>query len=79
MKADHAIHVLMYNITIQEFFILSAIDVPAQEGAKLAFSNCLAELNSSIDFSLCLAILMKWKPLKKKLYVPKLSHKKKTN
>ena len=54
MNEDRVIQMLVYDITTQKVFILSAIHAPAQEGAKQVFWNHLAKLNSIFDLPWCL-------------------------
>jgi len=53
-KEDRAIHMLVFDVLIQKFSIISGIYAPAQSGQKDAFWSYLQNLNRVIDTPWCL-------------------------
>jgi len=54
LKEDRAIHMLVFDVVIQKFSIISGIYAPAQPGHKDVFWNHLRNLNAIIDTPWCL-------------------------
>jgi len=54
LKEDRAIDMLVFDVLIQKFIIISGIYAPAQSCHKDAFWNHLRNLNSVIDKPWCL-------------------------
>ena len=54
LKEDRAIHMLVFDVLVQKFSIISGIYGPAQHGHKDVFWNYLRNLNSIIDKPWCL-------------------------
>ena len=54
IKEDRAIHMLVFDILIQKFSIISGIYAPAQQRHKDAFWNRLSNVNNVFDNPWCL-------------------------
>jgi len=54
LKEDRAIHMLVFDIVIQKFSIISGIYAPAQSGHKDVFWNHLRDLHGIVDMPWCL-------------------------
>ena len=53
-KEDRAIHMLVFDVLIQKFSIISGVYAPAQPSHKDVFWSHLQNLNSVIDYPWCL-------------------------
>jgi len=54
LKEDRAIHMVIFDVLIQKFSIISGVYAPAQPGHKDAFWNHLRNLNNIFDNPWCL-------------------------
>ena len=54
LKEERAIHMLVFDVSSQQFSIVSGVYVPAQPNQKDAFWSHLKSLNSVIDIPWCL-------------------------